>query len=79
MRSNNLVTSYSLDLPKKDRAQQQLPNADSGIQQTTQQPRFPMELGTDLNTSTPVNKASSKHVKIARTSASCSKKLPQTW
>nr|CAH8842488.1 unnamed protein product [Trichobilharzia regenti] len=76
MRSNNLVTSFSFDLPNKDREQQQTPSAETSIQQTTQQPRLPMELGTDLDTSTPVNKASSKDVKIARTSASCSKKFP---
>nr|CAH8820338.1 unnamed protein product [Trichobilharzia regenti]CAH8820637.1 unnamed protein product [Trichobilharzia regenti]CAH8837774.1 unnamed protein product [Trichobilharzia regenti]CAH8839246.1 unnamed protein product [Trichobilharzia regenti]CAH8853654.1 unnamed protein product [Trichobilharzia regenti] len=78
MRSNNLVTSSSssFDLPNKDRAQQQTPSAETSIQQTTQQPHLPMELGTDLDTSTPVNKASSKDVKMTRTSASCSKKFP---
>nr|CAH8828169.1 unnamed protein product [Trichobilharzia regenti] len=55
MRSNNLVTSTILDLPKKDRAQQQTPSAENSIQQTTQQTRLSMELGTDLDTSTPVN------------------------
>ncbi|VDQ10243.1 unnamed protein product [Trichobilharzia regenti] len=55
MRSNNLVTSSSFDLPNKDRAQQQTPSAETSIQRTTQQPQLPMELGTDLDTNTPVN------------------------
>ncbi|CAH8869343.1 unnamed protein product [Trichobilharzia szidati] len=75
MRSNNLVTSSSVELPKNVRAQQQSPNADISIQQTTQQPRMAMELGTDLDTSTPVNNVSPKDVKIGRTVASRSKKF----